>query len=531
MRRLIWTWVLLGFTLLLILNSPPVLRAQADCGRVDQIVFPVDQSRFTLVQAFGAPSVRHQGRFHTGEDWYGGRGTTAGLPVVAAANGRVTYSYDLGWGRDGGVVIIEHRFNDGTVAYTQYGHIRPGVDQPLPPRLSCVTAGAVIGFIADVRPAPHLHFEVRTGAPDLPGPGYSREDPSTLVYLPPSQFLVNQAAWLSPAYRWHIDLGDGPQALHGPFALPYTLSDSSVLYLDVPGTTLRRATPDGRILWRTRLDRPAVGVFGFQGASWLIFSDGAFQIVNLDGTLGERWRVDAALAGAPLSVAGLLVFPQQGGGLIAIDPARRQLAWASADAPDFVHTFVSSDGPEALLALLTEAHELWLFNARGEFISRTQLREGASFARVSDDSSAMRVYARGGLFIVDAEGRWALEDETAPRGGQHSAIHIAADGRRFLFDGETLHAYSPDRSLLWVTRIGPLQGRVEMTELEGTLLLLSGGGTLAVIGGTGVFCNRLDLYGDEAARIWVQLGVDGLLRFAIGDHLAALDWVRFKRAC
>ena len=102
MRRLIWTWLLLGFTLLLILNSPPVLRAQADCGRVDQIVFPVDQSRFTLVQAFGAPSVRHQGRFHTGEDWYGGRGTTEGLPVVAAANGRVTYSYDLGWGRDGG---------------------------------------------------------------------------------------------------------------------------------------------------------------------------------------------------------------------------------------------------------------------------------------------------------------------------------------------------------------------------------------------------------------------------------------------
>ena len=149
--------------------------AQAECGFVDTINFPVDQNQFMLAQEFGAPSPRHQGRFHTGEDWYGGRDVSFGQPVRAIANGRVTYSYPLGWGRDGGVIVIEHITADDTRFYSQYGHIMETATITFPPRLGCIQAGEIIGAVGDVRPAPHLHFEIRTNNPDTPGAGYSWE--------------------------------------------------------------------------------------------------------------------------------------------------------------------------------------------------------------------------------------------------------------------------------------------------------------------------------------------------------------------
>ena len=38
---------------------------------------------------------------------------------------------------------------------------------------TCVEQGQAVGVIADVRPAPHVHLEVRLLMPDAPGPGYS----------------------------------------------------------------------------------------------------------------------------------------------------------------------------------------------------------------------------------------------------------------------------------------------------------------------------------------------------------------------
>src|SRR5690606_10682395 len=99
-----------------------VTQAQTDCGVVDGIGFPVDTSVFALTQDFAVASSRHEGRYHTGEDWYGGYGNSLGQAVRASARGRVTYSSVNGWGRDGGVVILEHTFPDGNVYHTVYGH-------------------------------------------------------------------------------------------------------------------------------------------------------------------------------------------------------------------------------------------------------------------------------------------------------------------------------------------------------------------------------------------------------------------------
>src|SRR5574338_14758 len=108
MKPILHLFALCAFALLIIQPA----RAQVQCGVVTSINFPVDTSAFRIVQDFAAQSPRHQGRYHTGEDWYGGRGTSYGQYVRAIANGRVTFSSPNGWGRDGGVIIIEHTFPD-----------------------------------------------------------------------------------------------------------------------------------------------------------------------------------------------------------------------------------------------------------------------------------------------------------------------------------------------------------------------------------------------------------------------------------
>lgn len=163
---------------------------QFPCPSVARVRFPVDPQVFQIVQGYAVPNVRHHGRYHTGEDYFAGSAdATLGQPVRAIANGRVTYAYPLGWGRDGGVVILEHVMPDGTVYYSQYGHLRESDRVKFPMPFTCIEEGAIIGVIGDARPAPHLHFEIRTGGRDLPGPGYTWMHPDDDIYLNPSGFI------------------------------------------------------------------------------------------------------------------------------------------------------------------------------------------------------------------------------------------------------------------------------------------------------------------------------------------------------
>lgn len=167
-----------------------LLQAPTTCPPVDEVEYPVDTTIFRLVQGYGTPSPRHQGRYHTGEDWSGPRGESYGQPVRAIASGRVTYSFPLGWGRDGGVIILEHTLPDGAVLYSQYGHITETDAVKFPVIDTCVEAGQVIAVIGDARPAPHLHFEIRVGGgADVPGPGYAWRYPDEDFWRAPSGFI------------------------------------------------------------------------------------------------------------------------------------------------------------------------------------------------------------------------------------------------------------------------------------------------------------------------------------------------------
>lgn len=506
------------------------IHAQDTCGIVDGISYPIDPNAFMLAQDYAVPSMRHQGRYHTGEDWYGGLGLTLGQPVRAAARGRVTFSAPTGWGTDGGVVIIEHTFPDGSIYYTQYGHMLPTDIYPFPERWSCVEQGDVIGTVGDARPAPHLHFEVRfpngiNGT--APGPGYTRAAPYDEGYRDPEKFILNQQAWLSVWHAWHLLIGqEGAADERGPSTPPLLLNDNSLLYLNGDGTILRRATPDGRILWRALLERRAVALDGWRGLSLLIYADGTMQQINVEtGGLSESWQVDAAFADAPIVDGERLLFPTLDGGLQLVDEDRRTLLGTIPNVPDFRRAQPLPDGS---LALLTQENRLLFLSAAGEVIDEAQLQAAASLG-VSPEGRLL-VYSQGGFWQVDSSGEWSLYIEGAAPGGASSGLLVTED-RTYAFNQQRLYAYDHSKNLIWDATMPPLTGLVEMQQYDDVLLLTSNHGHIVLASAEGRFCNQTRIYGNDDANQWHELGSDGIMRFAVADQHLGLNWELFTRPC
>ncbi len=512
--------------LLFLLNVPLLsvtVHGQAQCGFAETISYPIDAGTFRMTQGFAVPSERHHGRFHTGEDWYGGRGMSYGQPVRAIAAGRVTYAYAIGWGRDGGVVIIEHTFPDGAIAYSQYGHMIETDTVQFPRGFECVQAGQVIGVVGDARPAPHLHFEIRVNNPDVPGPGYTWEDPVTLGWRSPAKFITNRQAWLHPAYQWHIEAGGEA----GPIAPPLALNDGSLLYLD--GDMLKRATYDGRVLWRIVLEHRAVDVSGYRGTPLLTYADGTVQVINLDGTLGESWQTDISPDGPPLFAGEAPVFHTSDNALVMLDETRRGVIWRLEGVPEYVRGYVAGDSDNFTVGLITAENEIRTISWTGELLYRGWLRETGSFATAEDGS--LLAYTRGGLWRIDSSGTWSLVMENAPPGGGSSAALVTDAGRMYLFDGETMHAYSRDGELLWQSAVPDVSGLAELVLYGNVLLLTSNHGDIAALRESGGLCGQTKIFGDDRARLWYELGGDGVLRVAVADQIMGLDWRRFTGAC
>lgn len=503
-----------------LLLAPPALRAQGDCGPVTAVQPPVDPDTFQLVQLFGIPSPRHQGRYHTGEDWYGGRGTSYGQPVRAIAAGRVTYSAPAGWGRDGGVVIIEHTLPDGSVLYSQYGHMQDASGYPFPPRYSCVRMGDIIGGVGDARPAPHLHFEIRVNQPDVPGPGYTWTDPVALGWRPPSAALTNWAAWLHPAHRWHLELA-APAATS-----PAVLDDNSLVYLDAGRA--RRATPDGRVLWRLNLDREAVGVAARAGIPVIIYADGSLQAVGLDGAPVERWSLNEPLR-AVFEADGQRLAQTTAGALISLSADLQSVVWRLEGLPPITRLVAA---PGAIGALAAD-NTLLTLSPAGRLLDRAQLREPGALAAAPDGT--LLAYTRGGLWRVDSAGVWALVlADQAPPGGAGTAALQDSQGRLILY-GVTgvpaLRAYNQDGALLWATPVPLMPGAVALAQ-HGPLLLLASGGDLVVArAADGALCGQIRLHGDPRAPVWSRLGSDGILRLVAGAQIAAYDWAALSQGC
>ena len=513
---LITTVVLFG-----VISAP--VKAQGDCGIVGSINFPVSRQQFHVMQDFGAPSVRYQGRYHTGEDYYGGRGTSFGQPVSAIADGRVTYSAPTGWGRDGGVLIIEHTMPDGTLAYSMYGHLMSSDAHPFPQKFACVRAGDIVGTVGDIRPAPHVHLEIRTNNPDTPGAGYSAQPPTEIGDLQPTKFILDWQAWLNPAHKWHLQLPNDQR----PIAAPLVLNDGSMMLLT--SDRIRFSSPDGRILWRIILPQPAVALTGFEGHPIVTYGDGSMQIVNLDATLGERWTTRVNLDSAPLVVADLLVFHTPDNGLVAIAADRHTVAWKVENIPAFVQATVAPN----MIGLLTEDNVLITVSPQGQLINNTQLTD-TPFMTTAQDGNLL-VYTRNTLSEMDASGTLTKVTENLNGDSASSAWVTTADGSRYFLAGgaaPNLLATDYQGKAMWQLSLPDVTGHAQLIAKDKALLLLTTGGDLITLqAASGMICNQLHIYGDRRSRLWYDFGADGLLRVGLADQIIGLDWKAFAGNC
>lgn len=495
-------------------------QAQSQCGTANSVGFPVDPTQFRLVQDFGVPSYRHQGRYHTGEDWYGGAGSY-GAEVRAIADGRVTFSSANGWGRDGGVIIIEHIMPDGTTAYSMYGHITDATGIAFPAPFTCVRQGDVIAAVGEPRPAPHLHFEIRTDKPDIPGPGYTWTDPALDGWRRPSKFVDNWQAWSLDSHRWHADIADEA----GPAAPPVELDDHSLLVLDA--NRVLRVSSDGRVLWRVILEQQAVGLVAQGDAGLIAYADGSFQPVTPEGTLGASRQLGVPLDSPPMQLGDSLIFHTPDAGLVALSSDAALVRWQLADVPAVLRW--SSSG--SALGLMTTDNAM-LTVVAGALADRALLREPGSLAASTD----LLAYTRGGLWRVDPNGVWSLTFAEAPPGGRSSAV-AENEQQLFLFDGATLHAYdrltdpaTPVQQ--WATSLPGVGGAVSLSLYDDIVLLTSSHGDLVALqAATGGVCNTTRIYGSSRAREWHSLGDDGILRVYVADGIIGLAWDRFLLAC
>lgn len=509
--------------------SNPTLAQSSDCGIADTINYPIETTFFALAQDFAVSSPRHQGRYHTGEDWYGRRNQSYGQPVRATARGRVTYSYTLGWGRDGGVVIIEHEFPDGTVAYTQYGHMTETDSYPFPTRFECVEPGQVIGVIGDARPAPHLHFEVRTANPDVPGPGYSWTNPYDESFRDPQKFVANMQTRLQRGYAWHVFTADGdPTADYSHIAPPLLLNDNSMMYFD--GEVIKRATQDGRVLWRQSLERQPISIVGIQGFPIVSYADGTMQTINSEGAIGETWRLDVSLAHHPLAIGEWWLFPTTDGKIVALSNDLRDIVWEVDNIPDFTRWHVTGDIDNFVIGLITDDNEILTLSQSGEILDRALLRDSGSVSSLPNDDGLL-VYSRGGLWQINRQGEWSLFMDNAPSGGYSAAALALEDERLFLFDGLFLRAYSAEDIEIWSTELSDVSGEVHLSWVDDFVLLTSTNGNIITLRSEGGICNRTQVYGRDGALLWHQLGEDDTLRIAIADQIIGFDWQEFLGGC
>jgi hypothetical protein len=515
-----------GFTLI------PQTHAQDQCGIADSVQYPVDTTQFQLVQNYAIANPRHQGRYHTGEDWFNVEGQipgrSLGQPVRAVANGLVLLSGANSWGVDGGVIIIRHQLADGSYFFSQYGHIAQNDTVRLPSRLSCVRAGDIIAVIGDARPAPHLHFEIRVfvsgsdvNPGDNPGPGYTREHPFELGYRQPMPYITNLQAQLSGETEWQF----AGRAI-GQQPAPLLLNDNSLLHID--GSVLRRLTWDGRALWRVEQTRTPIHLFGYQANSYLVTGDGGVHQLNLEnGVYEQSWQLDFSPIGAPVKMDGGWLYPSVGNEIVAVADDHRTVLWRKADIPAFTDGIATT----SLTGLVGIDSRLWTLSAEGDVLHRADLRAGVSLA--GGGTGELIAYTWGGLWQISSRAEWSLLASDAPTGGEAHGVNIGQDGRIFITSRDALHIFSAQgERISQISLPQPLTGVVSIHQYDDILFIVSGDGELIALREDGLICGQLRIYGGESDNHhWQAMGTDGTLRLRVGYLTMGLDWSQFIRGC
>ena len=444
----------------------PVPSGRAPCGVVDLFDFPIDPPDAANVSRGGSDFGVFRSRFdkfHAGEDWGGPSGrSNLGTPVYSIGHGFVTYARPLGWGRDQGVIIIQHTFADGRNLLSFYGHLDP--DTVLLDPGSCVTRGELVGLIGQPRGFPHLHFEVRTQAPYQTLTGYWPEDPTTQGWLWPSQQIWAARVGAIPGVGWARPFASVGSQFVGQ------ISEESALILEA-GQLVRLSLVDGR---SNPLD------FGLEEMDAALSHPASNQLFIAESNdnslaayslpeLSQQWQ------SAPINnINSLLPLPD--GGIVA---ASRSLMTAVSASGDLLWTtplesqvldwhltenalFVTTDGNNG---------RLWQITSEGA------LSVAGLSGKITVAGNLLWLYAREGLYRLELN-----SDESTPRlvyplptgAVSRGDLLPLPDGSLLLAHADTadrrLLQFNADGAVLWQRSYrGQIEGNVTLHLVDGQL--------------------------------------------------------------
>ncbi len=426
------------------------------CGVVDAIDYPIDG----LVEGyddFGLFRARFGGN-HVGVDigferW--------GDPVAAAARGRVTYADPEGWDTERGVVILEHTFPDGSIAYTLYGHMEQSDDIKFPRLGDCVERGQVIGTIGwPSRGLPHLHYEIRSFLPDDGGPGYITANPLDAGWYNPFDFTELWRLRLAPGFVSSATFRVVPSA-------PPALLDYGV-YVVASGSLIAGTLPSGEVLWRVETSGAVTGLAALPGGRVVARSHGGQTITLQNGRYLAVWDVPGP--DTPFAALGeTLVFATADGGLDAYTPLGA-LLWRVPGVGAAARPLELAASADQVLALTRTS---------GGVLARVVSADGAVlFETTYSDAAAAAPDRSGGWLLLDgpyirriAGGENHSIGTLAPPPGRTARITVDVMGN--------IYVYSADGALISISSGGGARWRTPYPA-AGALppLLATGGGCL-----------------------------------------------------
>ncbi|MEA3441392.1 MAG: peptidoglycan DD-metalloendopeptidase family protein [Chloroflexota bacterium] len=379
----------------------PIPQPNVRCGFVDVLDFPLNPPDGVDTwggRDFGTHRERYHG-YHAGEDWRLNRSRNQGVPVYSIGHGMVTYAQPRGWGRDGGVVIVQHAFRDGRRVLSFYGHLSP---KSVALRAGdCVERGDRVGRIGDRQ---HLHFEIRTHMPKQPGPGYWSVDPTLAGWIPPSQFIWHERLKGSPGVVWMREMEEGGRRAIG------MLDDGTFAVLE-GGKLVGIDLANGEARWRRPiLGSIASGAVDFSGETvYLVDRVGmlaAYRAPDLSGEgssansnepLQPVWQINFSHRGDSklLSLTEGGVSLSMDGGLYGVSEMGEQL-WELDSAP-LVEDW-ALDGERLIFTTNEPDPGIWTVE-NGE-------------PHLLDDGAAGQLALAGDqIFIYDAVGVFGLDAE------------------------------------------------------------------------------------------------------------------------
>lgn len=411
------------FALLILLSIAARTQDTAPCGIVDAIDYPIEP----LAEGYD-DFARYRARFggnHTGLDIGFDRW---GDPVRAAARGRVTYSDVEGWDTEKGVVIVEHTFPDGSIAYTVYGHMEQTDTLFFPSVGRCVERGDILGGIGwPSRGRPHLHYEIRDFLPDDGGPGYITGNPLAEGWYHPLDFTLLWQARLSPGYAGSVTFD------HVPGLPPVTLD--SGLYAIASGNLLEGVAQDGSVLWRVETDGVVSGLAALPGDRVVAHTRNGQTITLQSGRYAALWRVEGP--DEPFVILDeTLAFVTDGGGLAAYDAAGSMLWTLEGVGADRILYF-QSNGQQIALGLRVRNGVLWrLVDAAGQALYE---RELGSMIAAAPQPDGQWLVLDGAEFNRIRAGENHTLNTVSPSPGRMAAITADVMGNSYVYLGDAQH--------------------------------------------------------------------------------------------